>query len=56
MTKRQHKQLIIVKTVGAFQVAEYGDLFCGRYSRSYKVGEIKEDVYNELKQRNLLLA
>lgn len=55
MTKNEHKQLIFIHNYGSFKKAYYLDVYCGEYSKSWKSSEIKEDVYNELKERDLLL-
>ena len=55
MTKRDHKRMIEVRKIGSFKKAFYMDIDCGTYTVSWTNAEIKEDVYNELKQRDLLL-
>lgn len=57
MTKREHKKMIEIKTgFAGYKRVYYLDIYCGEYSPSYKISEIKEDVYNELKRRKLLLG
>lgn len=55
MTKREHKQMIQIVLKGSFKNVYYCDIYCGQYSKSFTSTEIKEDVYNELKERDLLL-
>lgn len=55
MTKAEHKKLIEIVKTGSCASAYYLDIFCGTYTKSWKVSEIKEDVYNNLKERDMLL-
>ena len=55
MTKAEHKKLIQIVKTGSLVSAYYLDIFCGTYTKTWKVSEIKEDVYNELKERDMLL-
>lgn len=54
MTKAEVKKNIIIIKKSCFYEVSYLDINCGTYSTSYKISEIKEDVYNELKERDLL--
>lgn len=54
MTKRNHKNLIRIENNGVFKKAYYVDIYCGTYTKSFKDSEIKELVYNDLKENNLL--
>lgn len=57
MTKREHKKMIEIKTgFAGYKRAYYNNIYCGEYSKSYTTTEIKEDVYNELKARKMLLG
>lgn len=55
MKKAEHKRLIEIVKTGSLVSAYYLDIFCGTYTNSWKVSEIKEDVYNELKEKGMLL-
>ena len=55
MTKTEHKRMITLEKKGSMINAYYLEIFCGSYTKSWKTSEIKEDVYNELKSRNMLM-
>lgn len=55
MTKANHKRLMELVKKGSVTEVYYCDIYCGTYTNSWKVSEIKEDAYKELKARDLLL-
>ena len=55
MTKAEHKKMITLEKRGGMTSAYYLDTFCGNYTASWKASEIKEDVYKELKAREMLI-
>lgn len=56
MTKRDHKAMIQIKKNGSLKTVEYCGVHCGTYTATWTNSEIKEDVYQELKSRGMLLG